>query len=85
MRQFEAQPYRPAHPRLRASQVSKIFITHMHGESIPLAVCSDSTRITCEKFVPITVGGPVYQTSEHTLVCYAHLPILLARCVLPSP
>ncbi|RPD64308.1 hypothetical protein L227DRAFT_650479 [Lentinus tigrinus ALCF2SS1-6] len=32
VRQFEAQPYRPAHPRLRASQVSKVFITHMHAD-----------------------------------------------------
>ncbi|KAI0716034.1 beta-lactamase-like protein [Cerioporus squamosus] len=32
VRQFEAQPYRPAHPRLRTSQVSKIFITHMHAD-----------------------------------------------------
>ncbi|RDX54369.1 hypothetical protein OH76DRAFT_1398686 [Lentinus brumalis] len=32
VRQFEGQPYRPAHPRLRASQVSKIFITHMHAD-----------------------------------------------------
>ncbi|KAI0742085.1 beta-lactamase-like protein [Daedaleopsis nitida] len=32
VRQFEAQPYRPGLPRLRMSQVSKIFITHMHAD-----------------------------------------------------
>ena len=44
VRQFEAQPYRPAHPRLRSSQVSKIFITHMHADHL-LGVVAIMTQV----------------------------------------
>ena len=85
IRQFEQQPYKPKYNRVRVGQISKIFITHMHGESLVVI------RLILRALYPVVLlPGPPFRAFRrylsHPLTRLpSHIPRACENAHIPTP